>query len=83
MINACVQYNHEDFTEQMQKVSKNDHQINDKLEKFLARVSQHVEEALQSNELINVFQDDFEILGDEDANTDTKAATTNMQARNF
>ena len=42
-----------------------------------------MEEALQSNELINVFQDDFEILGDEDANTDNKSASANMQARNF
>lgn len=35
-----------------------------KLEKFVDRVAPYVEEALQSNEIINVFQDDFEMLGD-------------------
>ena len=35
--------------------------MKEKLEKFIDRVAFRVEEALQSNEIINVFQDDFEI----------------------
>ena len=38
----------------------------ERLEKFIDRVAYRIEEALQSNELINVFQDDFEMLGDEE-----------------
>ena len=34
-----------------------------KLEKFIEKVAPRVEEALESNELINVFQDDFSMLG--------------------
>jgi hypothetical protein len=37
------------------------------LDKFIDKVAYRVEEALQSNELINVFQDDFEMLGSEEA----------------
>ena len=36
------------------------------LEKFVEKVAQRVEEALESNELINVFQDDFSMLGSQD-----------------
>jgi len=39
----------------MQKLSKSDQGMAEKLEKFIDRVSYRVEEALQSNELINVF----------------------------
>lgn len=51
----------------MQKQSQQDQAISEKLDKFIDRVAYRVEEALQSNELINVFQDDFEMLGDEEA----------------
>ena len=54
-----------------------------KLEKFVDRVAPYVEEALQSNEIINVFQDDFEMLGDEEAAQAGKTNTTSMQTRNF
>ena len=39
---------------------KDDEQMEEKLDKFIDRVAFRVEEALQSNEIINVFQDDFE-----------------------
>jgi hypothetical protein len=39
----------------MQKFSQSDQQMADKLEKFIDRVAFRIEEALQSNELINVF----------------------------
>jgi len=42
------------------------------LETFLDRVGPLVEEALQSNEIINVFQDDFEMLGTEDSKSGGK-----------
>jgi len=41
-------------------------------------VAFRVEEALQSNELIDVFVEDFEILGDEEAETSTKISQVNM-----
>lgn len=43
--------------------------MDEKLDKFIDRVAYRVEEALQSNEIINVFQFDFEMLADEDAVT--------------
>lgn len=42
------------------------------LESFLDRVAPLVEEALQSNEIIDVFQDDFEMLGTEDSKSGGK-----------
>jgi hypothetical protein len=55
MVNACIQYDPNDFIEVMQKFSSEDLNINVNLEKFIDRVAGRVEEALQSNELINVF----------------------------
>lgn len=55
MINAAVQYEPKDFIDVMQKVSLADQNIGEKLDKFIDRVAYRVEEALQSNELINVF----------------------------
>lgn len=54
-MNACVQYDPKDFISEMQKHSQQDQNIAEKLEKFVDRVSYRIEEALQSNELINVF----------------------------
>ena len=56
---------------------------NEKLEKFIDRVAYRIEEALQSNELINVFQDDFEMLGDEEAGNASKISTVNLLPRTF
>jgi dynein intermediate chain 3, axonemal len=60
-----------------------DSNMADKLEKFVDRVSYRIEEALQSNELINVFQDDFEMLGDEEAASAAKISTVNLLPRTF
>jgi hypothetical protein len=45
-------------------IDKNNVENMNKMEKFFEKVAPRIEEALQSNELINVFQDDFEMLGD-------------------
>jgi len=55
MVNAIVQYDPKDFISKLQEYSQQDQHISEKLEKFIDRVSYRVEEALQSNELINVF----------------------------
>ena len=55
----------------------------ERLEKFVDRVAYRIEEALQSNELINVFQDDFEMLGDEEAASSSKISTVNLLPRTF
>lgn len=55
----------------------------EKLDKFIDRVAYRVEEALQSNEIINVFQDDFEMLGDDEAAQGGKVNTTNMKLRTY
>lgn len=63
-VNLNVQYNPKDFSEHMPEIDKNDDEVMHKMEKFFEKVAPKIEEALQSNELINVFQDDFEMLGD-------------------
>jgi hypothetical protein len=55
----------------------------ERLDKFIDRVAYRVEEALQSNELINVFQDDFDMLGDEEAASGAKISAVNMLPRTF
>jgi hypothetical protein len=55
MVNAIVQYDPKDFISEMQKFSLTDQNMVEKLEKFVDRVAYRIEEALQSNELINVF----------------------------
>ena len=54
-VNACVQYRPEDFIEKIRQQSISQGDLNDKLDKFIDRVQYRVEEALQSNEIINVF----------------------------
>ena len=84
MVNAIVQYDPEDFLEAMRKSAQvGDANQNEKQEKFLDRVAYRIEEALQSNELINVFQDDFEMLGDEEAGSASKISTVNLLPRTF
>ena len=57
--------------------------MTDRLEKFIGRVAPLIEEALQSNELINVFQDDFEMLGNDEASEGAKISTVNMIPKKF
>lgn len=54
----------QELTEEEQKAAE---ELKQKLDKFIKQVEYSVEEALQSNEIINVFQDDFEMLGDDEA----------------
>ena len=83
MVNAIVQYNPSDFIDHMQKQQASEQNITEKLDKFIDKVAFRVEEALQSNELINVFQDDFEMLGDEEATAAAKINTVNLLPRTF
>jgi hypothetical protein len=57
-------YDANDFMKGMQEAIAEDDKLDAKLEKFVDKVAYRVEEALQSNEIINVFQDDFDMLGD-------------------
>jgi hypothetical protein len=65
MVNASCQYDTNDFYLKNSMIKDNN--LNLKLEKFLDKVSYDIESALSSNEIINVFQDDFQMLGDEEA----------------
>ena len=84
MVNAIVQYDPQDFLDVMKKSAQvNDANSAERLEKFIDRVAYRIEEALQSNELINVFQDDFEMLGDEEAASSNKISSVNLLPRTF
>lgn len=63
-VNLNVEYNPKDFLNAMPDIDKNNAEEMLRMEKFFDKVAPRIEEALQSNELINVFQDDFEMLGD-------------------
>lgn len=47
------------------------------------RVEKTIEDALASNEIINVFQDDFEMLGGAEEAQTGKVNTTSMNSRTF
>lgn len=66
-VNKACQYDPDDFMKESRNTSKDDQkQLEEKLEKFIDKVAYRVEAALQSNEIINVFQDDFEMLASEE-----------------
>jgi WD40 repeat protein len=65
-----VEYNPKDFLSNMPNIDKNNNEEMGKMETFFEKVAPLIEEALQSNELINVFQDDFEMLGDKKSRSD-------------
>jgi hypothetical protein len=54
-VNYASQYDPDDFIDEMNKASAADADLGKKIETFMDKVAQLVEEALQSNELINVF----------------------------
>jgi len=83
MVNASCQYNANDFFDELKRQTNNETNLNGKLEKFIDRVSYAVESALSSNEIINVFQDDFDMLGDEDAAVGAQSSTVNLRSRNY
>jgi len=53
-VNKASQYNPEDFIAVLSNFN-DDPQMEEKLDKFIDKVAFRVEEALQSNEIINVF----------------------------
>lgn len=75
-------YNPNDFIDKMKKFSIEENS-NEKLERFISLVAPRVEEALQSNELINVFQDDFEMLGETEGGGQSKIATHSSEPLPF
>ena len=82
-VNAMCQYRYDDFISEIKKGVEQDENINQKLEKFCDRVAKRIEEALQSNEIINVFDSDFEKLGDDEAASDSKNSAASKVARVF
>lgn len=68
MVNFTCQYDPKDFVDK-NKQSDVDVTFAKKIDTFFDVVAPRVESALQSNELINVFQDDFECLGDRQEGT--------------
>ena len=81
-VNKSTQYQPEDFIAEMSNF-KDDDTLEDKLDKFIDRVAFRVEEALQSNEIINVFQDDFEMLATELEAQAGKINSVKMTPRTF
>ena len=82
-VNAICQYRYDDFISEIKKAFENDDQMDIKLDKFVDRVAKRIEEALQSNEIINVFDSDFEKLGDDDGAGDSKNSAASKVARVF
>lgn len=54
-VNSSSQYEAADFLAQMREAMTQDSKIDVKLERFVDKVAGRIEEALQSNEIINVF----------------------------
>jgi len=50
---------------------------------FLTRVSRPIEEALQQNETVDIFQDEFASLGEEDMGFGSKSTSNIKEVRNF
>lgn len=82
-VNAITSYDAQDFIGKTSEALKNDVKLAKRLDMFIDRVAPRVERQLQSNEIINVFQDDFEKLGDEDAASGAKVSAVNAVPRQF
>jgi len=80
-VNSAAQYDPNDFMRGMQEAIKQDSRIDEKLDKFVDRVAYRIEEALQSNEIINVFQDDFDMLGDKTEGASSEVNSASMTER--
>ena len=77
------QYRYDDFMSEISKSIHQDENLNAKLDKFVDRVAKRIEEALQSNEIINVFDSDFDKLGDNESAADSKNSAASKVARVF
>ena len=82
-VNAITHYDAQDFIGQTAEGFKNDAKLGKRLDAFIDRVAPRVERQLQSNEIINVFQDDFEALGDEIAASANNNSAVNAVPRQF
>ena len=80
-VNAITTYDPQDFIGQTIEALKNDTKLGKRLDAFIDRVAPRVERQLQSNEIINVFQDDFEMLGDAEAAKSTNVSSVNAVPR--
>jgi len=77
-VNKSTQYSPNDFLQR----NKVDNKI-DELSEFLTSVSNSVEEALQTNETVDIFQEEFKNLGDEEAGAVSKTHSNMKEHRNF
>lgn len=82
-VNVSAEYNPKDFLSAMKGIDSQDDKMMGKLQSFFEKVAPRIEEALQSNELINVFQDDFEMLGDKEQSTSNKIANQTSEPLPF
>merc|ERR1719281_597835 len=75
-VNAFTQYSKDDFL---------DKQLGEDelLAGFLTRVSRPIEEALQQNETVDIFQDEFASLGEEDMGFGSKVTSNIKEVRHF
>lgn len=62
---------------------RDDPLMEEKLDKFIDKVAKTIEDALSSNEIINVFQDDFEMLATDEKAQQGKINTIKMTPRTF
>ena len=72
-VNLSAEYNPKDFVSNLPDIDKNNVEEMVRMEKFFEKVATKIDKALQSNEIINVFQDDFEMLGDKKSKSDKMA----------
>lgn len=79
-VNASVQYSSDDF---MQGENEMGHELVDQLTEFLTSVSQMMEEALQTNETVDIFKEEFANLGEEEIGIGSKSNSNIKEIRNF
>mmetsp|Transcript_100428 Transcript_100428/g.199342 ORF Transcript_100428/g.199342 Transcript_100428/m.199342 type:complete len:1000 (+) Transcript_100428:39-3038(+) len=80
-VNKSTQYSPDHFL-RPKTGAKMDNKI-DELSAFLSAVSNSVEEALQTNETVDIFQEEFRNLGDEEAAGISKSDANMDEHRNF
>mmetsp|Transcript_18899 Transcript_18899/g.43926 ORF Transcript_18899/g.43926 Transcript_18899/m.43926 type:complete len:805 (-) Transcript_18899:117-2531(-) len=79
-VNKSTQYSSSDFLQSDQDQS---YDKVDELTSFLSAVSVGVEEALQTNETVDIFQEEFSHLGEEESGAISKTNSSIKEFRNF
>jgi len=79
-VNKSTQYSPSDFLKGEQAMAND--QV-DALSAFLSSVSNGVEEALQTNETVDIFQNEFSSLGVDDSGAVSEATSNMKEHRNF